>query len=175
MLQLVLKDRDFRVELDQNRITIGRDAANTVVLEADDVSGYHAEIQCDSGGIYLVDLGSTNGTSVNGKRLGARRKLSAWDRVAFASVEAEVVDSQGRRPTQVLRAVDQEPQAAPGAWRLVGEGGMFVVSGSHTLGRDRSCDFTVSSDAVSRRHARLELRDDHVTVTDLARLPQLSP
>ena len=168
MLQLAIKDRKKPVNLDQSRITIGRDAANTVVLENADVSGYHAEIHCDSGGVYIVDLGSSNGTSVNGKRLTKRHQLAAWDRVSFASVEAEVVDTEGRRPTQVSPAVGRPaPSATGGEWRLVGERETFEISGRHVVGRDAGCDFTLSSKAVSRRHARLELRDGRLTVTDL--------
>ena len=168
MLQLAIKDRKDKINLDQSRITIGRDGGNNVVLEADDVSGYHAEIHCESGGIYVVDLGSSNGTSVNGKRLTKRHKLSAWERVAFASVEAEVIDTEGRRPTQVVRAIGQEaPSPGGGAWRLVGKQNTFEISGRHVFGRDAGCDFTVASSTVSGRHARLELRDGRLTVTDL--------
>ena len=49
MLQLAIKEGDRRIDLDQGRITIGREGANTVVLDADDVSGYHAEIHCEPG------------------------------------------------------------------------------------------------------------------------------
>ena len=168
MLQLAIKDRNQNVNLDQSRITIGREGANTVVLEAGDVSGYHAEIHCESGAVFLVDLGSSNGTSVNGKKINQRQKLAAWDRVAFGSVEAEVIDTEGRRPTQMFRAVGQaESPAAAGPWRLAGARGTFEISGRHVVGRDAGCDFTVPSNSVSRRHARLEVREGRLMVTDL--------
>ena len=168
MLQLAIKGRDDKVDLDEGRITVGREDANTIVLDDDGVSGYHAEIQCDYGGVYVVDLGSTNGTTVNGKRLDERRKLAAWDRLAFGSVEVEVVDTEGRRPTQTISAVgEEEPPAEGGGWRLVGERGAFAISGRHVVGRDDGCDFTVPSDEMSRRHAEVELREGRLTVKDL--------
>ena len=168
MLQLAIKGHNQSVNLDQSRITIGREGANTVVLEAGDVSGYHAEIHCESGAVFLVDLGSSNGTSVNGKKINQRQKLAAWDRVAFGSVEAEVIDTEGRRPTQMFRAVGQErASAAAGPWRIVGGRGTFEISGRHVVGRDAGCDFTISSNSVSRRHARLEVREGRLMVTDL--------
>ena len=168
MLQLAIKDSNDRIDLDRGRITIGREGANTVVLNAGDVSGYHAEIHCESDGVYLVDLGSTNGTSVNGKRINRRQKLAAWDRVAFASAEAEIVDTEGRRPTQVLGSVAQVQAPTTGVgWRLVGQQELFKISGRHVIGRDPGCDFRVSSDGVSRRHAKLELRKGRLLVTDL--------
>ena len=168
MLQLIINKGVHGIDLDQGRITIGREGANTVVLDADDVSGYHAEIHCEPGGVYLVDLGSTNGTSVNGKRIGRRQKLETWDRVSFASVEAELVDTEGRRPTQVLGSMEQaEAPAGIGPVRLVGKRENFAIFGRHVIGRDAGCDFTVSSDSVSRRHARLELHEGRLMVTDL--------
>ena len=138
MLQLAIDDSDDRINLDKSRITIGREGGNLVVLNAGDVSGYHAEIHCESDGVYLVDLGSTNGTSVNGRRIDQREKLAAWDRVAFASVEGEIVDTQGRRPTQVLGLMGQAQSPAQGeGWRLVGQREAFEISGRHVIGRDR--------------------------------------
>ena len=135
MLELAIKGRHETINLDRSRITIGREAANTVVLDADDVSGYHAEIHCEPGGVYIVDLGSTNGTSINGKKINQRRKLAAWDRVAFGSVPAEIIDTSGRRPTQVIGSRGQE-RASGGSepWRLAGQRGAFEISGATSLG-----------------------------------------
>jgi hypothetical protein len=47
-------------------ITIGREASNAVPLNDESISRYHAKIQEDQGRIILTDLGSTNGTRVNG-------------------------------------------------------------------------------------------------------------
>ena len=168
MLQLAIKDRNETIDLDQSRIMIGREGGNTLVLDANDISGFHAEIHCESGGVYLVDLGSTNGTFVNGKRITGRQKLAAWDRVAFGSVPAEIIDTSGRRPTQVIGSRGQGRSSADAeSWRLVGQRGAFEISGRHVIGRDPGCDFTVSSDSISRRHARLELREGRLMVTDL--------
>jgi len=58
-------------------ITIGRRPENTVVLSDDAyVSGRHAQIVTDSTGVYIVDVGSTNGTVVNGAKIAANERLS---------------------------------------------------------------------------------------------------
>jgi pSer/pThr/pTyr-binding forkhead associated (FHA) protein len=50
--------------------SFGRRAANTYVLSGDTyVSGAHAIVEQDNGRFYLVDLGSTNGTRLNGRRI----------------------------------------------------------------------------------------------------------
>lgn len=72
------------ITLTEGVITIGRRPGNTVVITGDGyVSGSHAEIISDATGTYLVDVGSTNGTSVNGQRLTAntRQMLAVKDEV----------------------------------------------------------------------------------------------
>jgi pSer/pThr/pTyr-binding forkhead associated (FHA) protein len=64
--------------------TIGRRAGNDFVISTDPyVSGAHAMLTCDANGCYLTDVGSTNGTSVNGTRLdsNARQLLLDGDEV----------------------------------------------------------------------------------------------
>jgi hypothetical protein len=48
-------------------ITIGREEGNTIQLNDERVSRFHAKIQCDQDKLILTDLESTNGTKVNGE------------------------------------------------------------------------------------------------------------
>ena len=68
------------VELCKERTTIGRHPQNDVVIEHLAVSGRHAAITMVRDDAILEDLGSTNGTFVNGQRI-ARHQLSDRDRV----------------------------------------------------------------------------------------------
>ena len=62
------------------KTTIGRRADNAVALSGDPyVSGHHAEILCDATGCYLIDVGSKNGSIVNGERLEPGRKQLLLD------------------------------------------------------------------------------------------------
>ncbi|MGL4464681.1 MAG: FHA domain-containing protein [Planctomycetia bacterium] len=63
-------------------VTIGREEGNTVRLNDDRVSRFHAKIQEDQAQIVLTDLDSTNGTSVNGETV-QLRLLRAGDRVSL--------------------------------------------------------------------------------------------
>jgi pSer/pThr/pTyr-binding forkhead associated (FHA) protein len=58
------------------RQTLGRDNNNDLILENEIVSGFHASIFNDSGKIIIVDLGSSNGTRVTGKRIDNRSALN---------------------------------------------------------------------------------------------------
>lgn len=63
--------------------TMGRDPNNEVVLSDQGVSWRHARIEDRGDGWSVVDLGSTNGTQVNGKRV-AESRLQHGDRVTLA-------------------------------------------------------------------------------------------
>src|SRR5919199_444474 len=60
---------------------IGRGAGNDIRLDHPTISRDHALIRRLDGGYVISDLGSTNGTFVNGQRVYAPRPLSGGDRV----------------------------------------------------------------------------------------------
>lgn len=70
--------------------TIGRDPTNDIVLTDRSVSGHHAVIQRHEAEWVLADLGSRNGTFVNGAPLAGEAGISAGDVVQFGAVRAQV-------------------------------------------------------------------------------------
>ncbi|MBY0574634.1 MAG: FHA domain-containing protein [Undibacterium sp.] len=54
------------LNIDRARLNIGRRPSNDLVLDHLAVSGRHAAIDTTNEGVYILDLGSTNGTTVNG-------------------------------------------------------------------------------------------------------------
>jgi len=67
------------------QVRIGRSRDNELVLpdqQPPASSGHHAEARFESGGWWLIDLDSTNGTQVNGRAVD-RHRLRAGDRIAF--------------------------------------------------------------------------------------------
>jgi hypothetical protein len=63
-------------ELNKDVITLGRDITNDIVINDPEVSRHHCRMTRSGGGYTLEDLGSTNGTFVNGQRLGSPRPLN---------------------------------------------------------------------------------------------------
>ena len=75
-------------ELDTVPITIGRGANNDIPLPDDEfASARHARFEGRRDGVYVEDLGSTNGTYVNGIRLARERRLQPEDVVRVGETD----------------------------------------------------------------------------------------
>lgn len=87
---------------EQSRFTIGRDTGCDVVLPDPTVSRWHAGLRREPGGWLLDDLGSTNGTLVNGWRVRAWVPVRDGDLVSFGAVTFVVgTPGSGRRLPQI--------------------------------------------------------------------------
>ena len=73
-------DQGERLEIAKKIFRFGRDSDNDLQLHDSEVSRFHAELQPDGDGLKVVDLGSSNGTFVNGERTSSVR-LSSGDRI----------------------------------------------------------------------------------------------
>src|SRR5437870_13864916 len=68
-----------RFPLTKPRITIGRARSSDVFLPDQWLSRHHAAIEQKQGAYYLLDLGSKNGTLLNGERVSGDRRLRVGD------------------------------------------------------------------------------------------------
>ena len=76
------------VELDSRALTVGRAASNDLALDGDEyASSRHARIEPRRDGIWVHDLGSTNGTYVNGVRIDRPRRLAPGDVVRVGDTD----------------------------------------------------------------------------------------
>lgn len=66
-------------ELTKGVVTLGRDITNDIVINDPEVSRHHCRLTQGGGGYTVEDLGSTNGTFVNGQRLTGARPLQPGD------------------------------------------------------------------------------------------------
>jgi pSer/pThr/pTyr-binding forkhead associated (FHA) protein len=74
--------------LNSSALLIGRAPDNDLALEGDEyASARHARFEPRTDGVWLVDMGSTNGTFVNGVRLAEPRRLSAGDLVRIGETD----------------------------------------------------------------------------------------
>jgi pSer/pThr/pTyr-binding forkhead associated (FHA) protein len=74
--------------LDSSAVTIGRASQNSVPIDGDEfASARHARIEPRRDGVWVSDVGSTNGTFVNGVRIDRPRKLVSGDVVRTGETE----------------------------------------------------------------------------------------
>jgi len=118
-------DQGTRFELEGETVGLGRDSGNTVQLHDTEVSRHHAELQRTENTYLLVDLGSSNGTFVNGKRT-QQHRLATGDQVQMGSTlmlftgppEESLEDVTGKvditarvaadEPSRIVRSVSQQ-------------------------------------------------------------------
>ncbi|MCP4498463.1 MAG: DUF4388 domain-containing protein [Deltaproteobacteria bacterium] len=79
---------------DDAEVVIGRGGELDIVLVEDMVSRKHAKINTGGGGIAIQDLGSTNGTFVNGERI-TRARLQEGDRVLIGTSILKLIAQAG--------------------------------------------------------------------------------
>ncbi|HEX9147517.1 MAG TPA: FHA domain-containing protein [Thermoanaerobaculia bacterium] len=72
-------DRDIALVEGEN--VLGRDPDVAVWIDLNSVSRHHARVVVTDGAAHLEDLGSKNGTLVNGERISSPRQLSNGDRI----------------------------------------------------------------------------------------------
>ncbi|MCD4673949.1 MAG: FHA domain-containing protein [Anaerolineaceae bacterium] len=113
--------------LDKAETTIGRDLSNDIVINDSEASRNHARIFLQGGNYIIEDLGSTNGTSVNGQRLMGPYVLRPGELIMFGesiSLLFEMVQTADENATVISprkgapqpppqRHVPPAPQQAP--------------------------------------------------------------
>ncbi|QDT17387.1 FHA domain-containing protein [Alienimonas californiensis] len=99
------KHEGKRIVLERGRFLIGREQDCNLRPSSDLVSRHHCVFQVDDYTVRLRDLGSTNGTLVNGERLSGERTLAAGDRVVVGKLTFEV---------ELKEVADEQEAAAAG-------------------------------------------------------------
>jgi pSer/pThr/pTyr-binding forkhead associated (FHA) protein len=137
------------------------------------VSRRHAQIVSSEDGMTIEDLGSTNGTELNGEALqqGSPKKIEAGDKVSFGGVEVVLSMPGTAGATQVVpsnKTVSTEaPKLEPAAAFLVGENYRLPLKkGVNTFGRKSENDAQIVDPYVSGKHGAIEIADDGVYLTD---------
>ncbi len=103
-----LKFNEQELTVGEGVVSFGRASDNSVSFADDsNVSRYHAEIEKRGEDLWLIDLGSSNGTSVNDTPLKGETMLNDGDRIAFGGtslVEVEFASETGEQNTGAAAA-----------------------------------------------------------------------
>lgn len=105
---------EIETELDSDVITIGRHEDSIVVLPSGSVSSHHATIKRRGESFYVQDLGTTNGTRLNGVEV-EEAKLEDGDQLTFGDIPAIVHLTEALKvvPTVVPLPSVSSPPSAP--------------------------------------------------------------
>jgi len=90
------------IAIKESPFTIGRNHDKSLCLPVRTVSGFHAEIRLNDEGPRLRDVGSTNGTFLNGQRVQGELPLKCDDLVQFADIPLRVCRQQADVRTQTI-------------------------------------------------------------------------
>jgi hypothetical protein len=78
-------------EIDSAPLTIGRGGQNDMVLSGDEfASARHVRVESRRDGVWLQDLGSTNGTYINGSRVAGAQRLEPGDVIRVGETDLRV-------------------------------------------------------------------------------------
>lgn len=111
----ITRGSDEGVERPLDReLTIGRDPGADLTLDDAGVSRRHARLSlADGDGPVIEDLGSSNGTFVNGERVGGKRRLADGDEIRIGETAIELHDAGGSTPvTEIAPAPAPQRRAA---------------------------------------------------------------
>lgn len=118
-LRVSRRARPHRLDLDCERFEIGRSSTAEVQIEDDLVSRSHAEVLLDGGRWLVRDLGSKNGTWLNGRRVEGA-DLGAGDRIELGKGGPEIQVLRADRPARAGKAASSAPPQAPAVHKAPG-------------------------------------------------------
>src|SRR5688500_18580947 len=84
MFQITINEKGGQaksLDFDKNEITIGRVQGNDVVLPNGNISKRHSRIVLKDGKFIIIDMQSTNGTYVNGKKITTPQVVKSTDKI----------------------------------------------------------------------------------------------
>ncbi len=106
-----------RLEFDKNEVTIGRVQGNDIILPKGNVSKRHSRIVLKDARFIVVDLKSTNGTYVNGRKITSPLVVKGGDKIYIGdfilTLEEGAGAGMGAGPSSAPMFDAQQPSPAP--------------------------------------------------------------
>lgn len=163
--------REYPIRPGQN--VVGREG--DIQLNEPKASRRHAMITLNDSALTVEDLGSTNGTSLNGNKLSPNvpQPLNAGDTLLFAGFEVKLSMPGATHKTAIVSAnktaaISTAPRVEQPPAFLVGEGiNAPLKSGINSFGRKAENDVQIADGYVSGKHGLIELADDGIYITDV--------
>ncbi len=113
LTRIIIEGHASNREFAQETIMIGRGANNDLVIQAQGVSGVHALLKLNGHTLTIQDLGSTNGTYVNGVRINNTTPVSAKDIISIGRAEMRVKIKAEKAVQHVAAPAPLEEESTP--------------------------------------------------------------
>ncbi len=147
---VILPERG-KMALRKSRTVVGREFGDILLAEDLNVSRIHFALVAESGGLYLEDLRSSNGTLLNGVKIppGRRYLLSDGDVISAGDTAIKIE----------FKGLEKEGEESPGLYLVDEEGNRHRLrQGDNTVGRLALNTITIeSSPYVAREHGVLSV------------------
>lgn len=166
MLKLCdVKDSRHSVWLVAPKVTIGRASTCDLTLPDTSLAKLHAEIVVDGETLELHNLAGSGQVAVNGRLVDGSCQLQRNDRVQLGERNLTVIDPKITRMKAAGAGANVSWALRANHPAIVGR--VFPVRETSVVGRSEECDLTFAMSHLSRRHARLEVREGLLFVVDL--------
>jgi pSer/pThr/pTyr-binding forkhead associated (FHA) protein len=176
---LVYLSLEESVEIDLPSVILGRDGQCDVVIDSEESSRQHARLEVIDGQLILEDMGSTNGTFLNNKRILQGESLAGGDTIRIGDQALLVVTPDGGANRTVITSA--WTATCPSCWKRVHRRRpqfarffprpLYLLprvrdDGEWSLGRDDDCDIVLDDVTASGRHARVRFTQRVWTIED---------
>ena len=183
-------DENYSHNCLEDVVTLGRLDNNVVQLCSKGVSRHHAKVISDGDDFFIIDLGSGNGTVVNGITITPQEKnlLQFGDIITIdqfdirfqpendpiaAGYNEEITESdilEVKLLKKVLTALDKDMVPSLEVLNGSAEGKKVFLTDEVpeiVVGRDPECEFPINEYVISRRHAKVIKRWGGIAIRDL--------
>ncbi|MCU0316404.1 MAG: FHA domain-containing protein [Fimbriimonadaceae bacterium] len=145
-----------------------------IIVEDTRASRRHCQFESQQGTVTVEDLGSTNGTLVNGQKLnsGEKRQVVAGDKVSLGGYELTVgMPGEAQKTLAAIGGRTAAISAAPTtssavAWLVLPDTEVPLSEGSMVFGRKSEHPICIPDPYVSSKHGLIEVETGSVYLTD---------
>lgn len=169
MLKLRYKNnKHSAVWLVEPKVSLGRASSNDLVIEDSESADQHAEIIVSHEKLVLVNTSAGKPLFVNRRQVKDKAALKTNDVITIGKTQLQVIDP--KQEPKVSPTVVRDEEAT--GWALKANHSalsnrVFAVKPVTVVGRSNECDITLAAAHLSRRHAKLEVKDGLLYVKDL--------
>lgn len=188
LLEIQSSNRTWKYQVNESPVTIGRSPDNSISLDDALASRNHAKIEFVDGSILVSDLGSSNGTKVNGTEIEPRARvlIKAGDSIKIGSTvlilrvvqDADVSKEAARSAPSLVDARKDSAVSGPVSTVVIktpdGKQRVELTGDVVTIGREPGNNVVINRPEVSRKHAKLEKTPRGYEISDLGSINGLT-